>query len=170
PDVLAFARRVGNPRQTSSAACKILVNGLNGACPLSHGSRHSLDRATPRVAGGKDTGPACLEIMRRPNLFPLGAGGGAGQHKPILVQGDAIAKPPGIGPGSKEKKHVLDGLVFDLPLPVPPYRLEFRLAAQLEDRRPRVKRDVGCRVDPPDQIIRHTCTESAAANDDMNMK
>ena len=105
------------------------MNGLNGACPLSHGSRHSLDGTTPRVTGGKDAGPACLEIMRRPNCFPLVAGSGAGQHKSILVQGDAIAKPPGIRLGSKKKKNVLDGLVFDLPLPVPPYRLKLRLAA-----------------------------------------
>ncbi len=64
-----------------------------------------------------NTGPACLEIMRRPNCFPLVAGSGARQHKPVLVQGDAIAKPPGIRPRSKKKKNVLDGLVFDLLLP-----------------------------------------------------
>jgi len=57
----------GRPLGTSPTACKILVSGLNGACPLSHGSRHSLDGTTPRVTGGKDAGPACLEIRRRPN-------------------------------------------------------------------------------------------------------
>ena len=121
---VAVVRRIFSP-----AACKILVNGLNGACPLSHGSRHSLDGSTPHVTGGKDTGPASFEFMRRPNCFPLIAGSGAGQHKSILVQSDAIAQPSGVRPGSKKKKNVLDGLVFDLPLPVPPYRLKFRLAA-----------------------------------------
>jgi hypothetical protein len=56
----SIANESGNARHTSPAPCKILVNGLNGGCPLSHGSRHSLDGATPHVTGGKDTGPACL--------------------------------------------------------------------------------------------------------------
>jgi hypothetical protein len=33
----------GNARHTSLAKIKILVNGLNGGCALSHGSRHSPD-------------------------------------------------------------------------------------------------------------------------------
>jgi hypothetical protein len=66
--------------------------------------------------------------MRRPVCCPLVTGIGTCQHKPILVQGDTIAKPPGIGLGSKKKENVPDGLVFDLPLPVPPYALKFRLA------------------------------------------
>jgi len=116
-------------RDTSRAPCKILVDSLNGGGPLSHRSRHSLDGATAHVTGGKYTGPACLAIMRRPVRFPLVSRIGTGQHKPILVQSDTIAKPSGIGLGPEKKENVLDGLVFDLPLPVPLYRLKFRLAA-----------------------------------------
>jgi hypothetical protein len=54
------ANESGNARHTSPAPCKILVNGLDGGCPLSHSSRHSLDGATPHVTGGKHTGRACL--------------------------------------------------------------------------------------------------------------
>jgi hypothetical protein len=67
--------------------------------------------------------------MRRPVCFPLVAGIGTCQHKPVLVQGDAIAKPPGIGLGSKKQENVPDRLVFDLSLLVPAYPLESRFAA-----------------------------------------
>jgi hypothetical protein len=102
-----------------------LVNCLNGGGPLSDGSRHSLDRATPRITGCEDAGPACLEIMGRPICRPLVTCIRTCQHKPVLIQGDTIAKPSGIRLGSKKKENVADGLVFDLPLPVPPYRLQF---------------------------------------------
>jgi hypothetical protein len=62
--------------------------------------------------------------MRRPIRCPAVAGILACQHKPILVQGDTIAKPSGIGLGAKKKENVPDGYVFNLPLPVPPYCLE----------------------------------------------
>jgi hypothetical protein len=107
--------------------------------------------------------------MRWPIRCPLVTGIGTCQHKPILVQGDTIANPPGIGLGPEKEENVPDRLVFVPPLPIPSYRLKSRLAAQLDDLRSRVKRDVGRRVDPPDQIVRHACTESVAANNDVDM-
>ena len=119
----------GNARQASPSTCQILVNGLNGACAFSHGSRHSLDGATAHIASGKDAGPARFEIMRRSISVPLFGGSGACQHKPVPVQGDTIAKPPGIGLSPKKKENLPNGLVFELPLPVPPDCLESRLTA-----------------------------------------
>ena len=105
------------------------MNGLNGGRSLSHSSRNSLDGATAYIAGGKDARRTCLEIMWRPVCFPPVTGGRAGQHESIRVHGNAIAKPTGTWLRTKKKKHVPDGLIFDLPLPIPSYRLESRLAA-----------------------------------------
>lgn len=105
------------------------MNRLNGGRSLSHGGCHSFDGAAAYVTRRKDTGPAGLEIVRRPLCCPFGAGIGAGQHKPILIQGDAIAKPSGTGLSAKKQENVPDGFMFNLSLPVPLYGLESRFAA-----------------------------------------
>jgi hypothetical protein len=102
---------------------KILMNRLNGGRSFSNGCGYSLDGATARIAGRKDSRAACLEIMRRPICFPFVADIGTCQHKPILIERDTVAKPAGIGLGPKKKENVPDRLVFDLPLSIPLYSL-----------------------------------------------
>lgn len=105
------------------------MNRLNGGRSLANGCGYPLDGAAARIAGRKDSRPACLEIMRRPICFPLVAGIGACQHKPILIERDTVAKPAGIGLSPKKKENMPDRLVFDLPLSIPLDSLKSRLAA-----------------------------------------
>src|SRR5579872_4872583 len=141
---------------------------LKDSGALSNSSCDPLHRTTANVANCKDALPARLQKSRwtvwRTRLKRIGAR----EHEAVLVQRNTIAEPAGTGLPTEKQEDVPDRLVFDLPLPVPFNRFKPLLPVQLHNLGPLMNGNVGRRIDPSDQIIRHARSESVTANHDVD--
>lgn len=136
---------------------------------LSDSSCDPLHRTTANVANGKDALPARLQKSRRTIWRARLKCIGAGEHEAVLVQRNTIAEPACTGLRTEKQEDVPDRLLFDLPLPVPFDRFKPLIAVQFYDLSPLMNGNVGRRIDPSDQIIRHARSESVTANHDVDM-
>ena len=136
------------------------MNEGDGNRSFSDRRRDPLDVAAPNVANGKNTWPAGLEQIGGPYQRPVPVGElvgrevRAGFHKALLVQGNAVIQPPGIGNGAGHHEHVTDLMTFDLAgmgiAPLDPF--ERSVSLQRDDLRSRAEDDPWMLFDAADQI------------------